>query len=62
MAYSLYVTAIIAIQIFSAYKILKIMDQPNFVYTAKFSLLTISLCNIQDFSQTMTHIQNIMSS
>lgn len=62
MAYSIYVSVIIAIQIFSAFKILKIMDQPNFAYTAKFSLLTISLCNIQDFSQTMSHIQNIMSS
>lgn len=62
MAYSLYVSAVIAIQIFSAYMILKIMDVPNFVFTAKFSLLTISLCNIEDFSQTMSHIQNIMSS
>lgn len=39
-------SAVIAIQIFSAYMILKIMDAPNFVFTAKFSLLTISLCNI----------------
>lgn len=49
-------------QIISAYMLLKIMDAPNFVFTAKISLLTLSLCNIEDFSQTMTHIQYIMSS
>ena len=52
----------IAIQIYSSFRILKIMDAPNFVFTAKFSLLTLSLCNIEDFSQTMTHIQYIMGS
>jgi hypothetical protein len=36
------------------------MDAPNFVFTAKISLLTLSLCNIEDFSQTMSHIQYIM--
>jgi hypothetical protein len=39
-----------------------VMDAPNFVFTAKFSLLSVSLCNIEDFSLTMVHIQNIMSS
>ena len=62
MGYSLYVTFAIAIQIYSSFRILKIMDAPNFVFTAKFSLLTLSLCNIEDFSQTMTHIQYIMGS
>jgi transmembrane E3 ubiquitin-protein ligase len=62
MAYSLYVSAVTAIQIYSAYVLLKIMDAPNFVFSAKFSLLTLSLCNIEDFSQTMTHIQYIMGS
>jgi hypothetical protein len=46
MAYSLFVTGMIAIQIFSAYKILQIMDAPNFVFAGKLSLLTLSLCNI----------------
>lgn len=40
--------------------LVKIMDAPNFVFTAKISLLTLSLCNIEDFSQTMSHIQYIM--
>lgn len=62
MSYSIYVTGVIAMQIISAYMLLKIMDAPNFVFTAKISLLTLSLCNIEDFSQTMTHIQYIMSS
>ena len=35
-----------ALQIFSGYKLVKIMDAPNFVFTAKISLLTLSLCNI----------------
>ena len=38
------------------------MDAPNFVFSAKISLLTLSLCNIEDFSQTMNHIQYIMGS
>ncbi len=38
------------------------MDAPNFVFSAKMSLLTLSLCNIEDFSQTMNHIQYIMGS
>lgn len=62
MAYSLYVTGVILIQIYSGYVLLKIMDAPNFVFTAKMSLLTLSLCNIEDFSQTMNHIQYIMGS
>lgn len=33
-------------QIYSAYVLLKIMDAPNFVFSGKFSLLTLSLCNI----------------
>ena len=46
MAYSIYVSAVIVVQIFSAYMLLKIMDAPNFAFSAKFSLLTLSLCNI----------------
>jgi hypothetical protein len=46
MTYSLYVSAVTAIQIYSAYMLLKIMDAPNFVFSGKFSLLTLSLCNI----------------
>lgn len=62
MVYSIYVTGVVAIQIYCAFVLLKIMDAPNFVFSAKISLLTLSLCNIEDFSQTMTHIQYIMSS
>ena len=62
MGYSLYTTAVTILQIYSAYMLLKIMDAPNFVFSGKFSLLTLSLCNIEDFSSTMTHIQYIMGS
>ncbi len=62
MAYSLFATGLVAIQIYSGYVLLRIMDAPNFVFSAKISLLTLSLCNIEDFSQTMSHIQYIMSS
>lgn len=60
--YSLYVTAVVAIQIYSGFRLVRIMETPNFVFTAKMSLLTLSLCNIEDFSQTMSHIQYIMGS
>lgn len=53
-------SALVGIQIYSGYMLVKIMDAPNFVFTAKISLLTLSLCNIEDFSQTMNHIQYIM--
>lgn len=36
------------------------MEAPNFVFCSKMSLITFSLCNIFDFSQTLTHIQYIM--
>ncbi len=62
MAYSLFMTGVVGLQIFCAFRLLKVMDAPNFVFTAKFSLLAISLCNIEDFSSTMGNIQNIMSS
>lgn len=46
MGYSLYVSFVTAVQIYSAYMLLKVMDAPNFVFSGKFSLLTLSLCNI----------------
>jgi hypothetical protein len=62
MAYSLFVTGVVGIQIYCAFVLLRIMDAPNFVFSGRMSLLTLSLCNIEDFSQTMTHIQYIMGS
>ena len=62
LGYSLYVTAVVAIQIYAGYVLVGIMDAPNFVFTGKMSLLALSLCNIEDFSQTMNHIQYIMGS
>lgn len=62
MSYSLFVSAVVALQIYCAFVLLRIMDAPNFVFSARISLLTLSLCNIEDFSQTMTHIQYIMGS
>jgi hypothetical protein len=62
MAYSVFVTGVLGIQIYCAWVLLRVMDAPNFVFTGKLSLLTLSLCNIEDFSQTMTHIQYIMGS
>jgi hypothetical protein len=46
MAYSLFVSGVTCIQIYSAYCLLKVMDAPNFVFAAKFSLLAVSICNI----------------
>jgi hypothetical protein len=46
LGYSLFVGGVVAIQIASGYQLVKIMDAPNFVFTAKMSLLTLSLCNI----------------
>ena len=46
LAYSLFVSAVVGIQIYSGYVLVKIMDAPNFVFTAKMSLLSLSLCNI----------------
>jgi hypothetical protein len=46
MGYSLFVSGVVCLQIFSAFRLLKVMDAPNFVFTAKFSLLAVSICNI----------------
>lgn len=62
MAYSLYVSGVVSVVILSAFRLLKLMDAPHFVFAGKFSLLAVSMCNIEDFSQTMSHIQSIMSS
>ena len=62
MAYSLFVTAVIGVQVFSAYQLLRTMEGPNFAFAGKISLLTLSICNIEDFSATMEHIQFIMGS
>ena len=62
MLYSLYVSGVVAIQIFSAFMLMKEMDTPNFAFGAKFSLLAFAVCNILDFSQAMTHIEYIMGS
>lgn len=62
MAYSLFVSGVVGLQILCAFQLLRVMDAPNFVFSAKFSLLAVSLCNIEDFSSTMTNIQSIMSS
>lgn len=62
MWYSIYVTVVIVIQIFSAFALLKLIDGPNFASGAKFSILSLCLCNIEDFAQTMSHIEYLMSS
>lgn len=62
LGYSLFVSAVVGLQILAGYRLVKIMDAPNFVFSSKISLLTLSLCNIEDFSQTMNHIQYIMGS
>jgi len=46
MAYSLFVSGVVGIQIYCAYVLLSIMDAPNFVFSGRMSLLTLSLCNI----------------
>lgn len=60
LAYSAYASLALAIQIYSSVKIIKTMEEPNFVLTAKYSLLTICFCNIYDFYRTMAHIQYVM--
>jgi hypothetical protein len=60
MAYSAYASFALAIQIYSSMRIIKTMEEPNFVLTAKYSLLTICFCNIYDFYRTMAHIQYVM--
>ena len=62
MAYSLYVSAVIGLQVWSAYMLLRVMEGPNLAFAGRLSLLTLSLCNIEDFSSTMEHIQYIMGS
>ncbi len=60
LAYSAYASLALFIQIFSSVRIIKTMEEPNFVLTAKYSLLTICFCNIYDFYRTMAHIQYVM--
>ena len=62
MAYSLYVSAVIGLQVYSALMLLRVMEGPNLAFAGRLSLLTLSLCNIEDFSSTMEHIQYIMGS
>ena len=62
IVYSLYVSAVIGLQVWSAYMLLRVMEGPNLAFAGRLSLLTLSLCNIEDFSSTMEHIQYIMGS
>jgi hypothetical protein len=57
MLYSLYVSAVVLVQIFSAYMLMRDMDGPNFAAVGcRYSLLTLAACNILDFAQMMTHV------
>lgn len=62
MLYSLYVSAVVAVQIFSAYMMMRDMDGPNFLFGSRLSLLTLAACNVLDFAQMMTHVELIMGS
>lgn len=62
MGYSLYMTLVVGAQIFCAISILKQIDRENPAIISKMSLLTLSICNIEDFYFTMLHIEYIMSS
>ena len=46
MAYSLYVSGVVGLQVYSAFMLLKMMEGPNLAFAGKLSLLTLSLCNI----------------
>lgn len=61
MGYSLYVSAVVLIQIVSVYILLKKIDTNPGVVN-KMSLTTIAMCNIEDFYLTMIHIEFIMTS
>jgi hypothetical protein len=57
MLYSLYVSAVVLVQIFSAYMLMRDMDGPNFAAVGcRYSLLTLAACNILDFAQMMAHV------
>ena len=57
MFYSLYVSAVVLVQIFSAYMVMRDMDGPNFaVIGCQYSLLTLAASNVLDFAQMMTHV------
>jgi hypothetical protein len=46
MAYSLYLSALLGVQIYSALAMVRAMEGPNFAFAGKVSLLTLSVCNI----------------
>lgn len=62
VGYCLYVAGILTIQILCVFLLLKNIDRHNPNFTNKFSLTTIAICNIEDFYQTLTHIEYILTS
>lgn len=46
LAYCLYLTALVCVQIYSGWVLVRVMEGPNLVFTGKVSLLTLSVCNI----------------
>jgi hypothetical protein len=57
-----YVSLVVLLQIGSGRMLLRAMEQQNHALMGKLSLLTLSLCNISDFSSTMSHLEFIMGS
>lgn len=62
MLYSLYVSGVVAVQIFSAYMVMREMEASNSSFGSRFSLLTLAVCNVLDFAQMMTHVELILGS
>lgn len=62
VGYCFYVASTLAIQIICVYLLLKNIDRHNPNFANKFSLTTIAICNIEDFYQTLTHIEYILTS
>jgi uncharacterized membrane protein len=53
---------VVAIEAYSAWRILKIAGLPNVVYCNKLSLMTLSLCTAQDLTQVVNNIPYVVGS
>jgi hypothetical protein len=58
--YCLFVSVVILGQIYSAYKLIKAYASGQ-VEASKISLMTVAICNIQDFFLTMMHLYFLMA-
>lgn len=61
LAYCLYVTGVVAIQIYSAHQVMEEGEWDTNPHLLKMALLSVALCSIQDFAATMMHIDELIN-